>query len=69
MPEPGPGCHWPSRFLADQLTLFQQEGADSANPLLWAPPIFFTFRHHCSTYKEIYIRIFPYYVKKDSFQY
>ena len=31
---------------ADQLTLFQPWGADSAHPLLVAPSMFFTFRHH-----------------------
>ena len=33
------------KYLADQLTLLQPGGADSAHPLLLAPPIFFTFRH------------------------
>ena len=43
----GQGGHWPPQYLADQLTLFQPWGADSAHPLLVAPPMFFTFRHHC----------------------
>ena len=48
MPEPGgPGGPWPPQYLADRLTLFQPWGADSAHPLLVAPPMFFTFRHHC----------------------
>ena len=39
--------NWPPpQYLADQLTLFQPWGADSAHPLLVAPPMFFTFRHH-----------------------
>ena len=38
----------PPQYLADQLTLFQPWGADSAHPLLVAPPMFFTFRHHCN---------------------
>ena len=42
----GQGGHWPPQYLADQLTLFRPWGADSAHPLLVAPPIFFTFRHH-----------------------
>ena len=33
-----------SQYFADQLTLFQPRGADSAHPLLPAPPKFFTFR-------------------------
>ena len=42
----GQGGHWPPQYFADQLTLFQPWGADSAHPLLVAPPMFFTFRHH-----------------------
>jgi hypothetical protein len=42
MPEPGgPGATAPPPpppFLADQLTLFQPEGADSAHRLLLTPP-------------------------------
>ena len=37
----------PPQYFADQLTLFQPRGSDSAHPLLPAPPKFFTFRHHC----------------------
>ena len=37
----------PSQFLADQLTLFQPGRADYPHLLLLAPPMFFTFRHHC----------------------
>jgi hypothetical protein len=33
--------------LADQLTLFQPGRADYPHLLLLAPPMFFTFRHHC----------------------
>ena len=36
------------QYLADRLTLFQPWGAYSAHPLLLAPPMFFTFRYHCS---------------------
>ena len=35
------------KFLADQLTLFQLRGEDSAHPLLLAPPNLFTFRQCC----------------------
>ena len=31
------------------LTLFQPWGADSAHPLLVAPPMFYTFQHHWTT--------------------
>ena len=34
----------PHQYFVDQLTLFQPRGADSAHPLLPAPPKFFTFR-------------------------
>ena len=33
--------HWHPQFLANQLTLFQLGGADSAHPLLLAPQILF----------------------------
>ena len=46
MPEPGGGPG--GQYLADQLTLFQPWKADSVHPLLEAPPMFFTFRHHCT---------------------
>ena len=47
VPEPGgQGDHWPPQYLADQLTLFKPGRADYPHPLLLAPPIFFTFRHH-----------------------
>ena len=35
----------PPPYFADQLTLFQPRGADSAHLLLPAPPTFSTFRH------------------------
>ena len=38
---------WPPQYLVDQLTLFQPGVAESAHPLLLAPPNFFTFRHPC----------------------
>ena len=41
MQEPGVGALAP-QCLADQLTLFQPREADSAHPLLLAPPIFFS---------------------------
>ena len=47
MPEPRRGGSLAPQFFADQLTLFQPRGADSAHPLLPAPPNFITFRHHC----------------------
>ena len=47
MPEPG-GPALAPQYLADQLTLFHPEEADSAQPLQLAPQNFFTFRHHCS---------------------
>ena len=34
------------QYLADQLTLFQPWGADSAHALLVAPPIIFTVLDH-----------------------
>ena len=34
-------------YLTDQLTLFQPGRADYPHLLLLAPPMFFTFRHHC----------------------
>ena len=34
-------------IFADQLTLFQPGGTDSAQTLQLAPPFFFIFRHHC----------------------
>ena len=37
----------PPQYLADQLTLFQPGRADYPHLLLLAPPMFFTFRHHC----------------------
>ena len=42
-------------YLADQLTLFQPERADYPHLLLLAPPIFFTFRHHCSVYFVVFL--------------
>ena len=50
MPELGGarGATAPPQYLADQLTLFLPEGADSAQPLPLAPPNIFIFRHHCS---------------------
>ena len=42
----GQGATGPPQYLADNLTLFQPWGADSAHSLLVAPPMFFTFRHH-----------------------
>ena len=48
MPElGGPGGPWPPQYLADQLTLFQSGRADYPHLILLAPPMFFTFRHHC----------------------
>ena len=52
MPEPGgPGHwgHWPPQYLADQLTLFEPGRADYPHLLLLASPMFFTFRHHCTS--------------------
>ena len=49
MPKPGgPGgpLASPPQYLADHLTLFQP-GADYPHLLVLAPPMFFTFRHHC----------------------
>ena len=44
----GQGGHWPPpQYLADQLTLFQPGRADYPHLFLVAPPMFFTFRHHC----------------------
>ena len=55
MPELGglgrPGDHWPSQYLADQLSLFQPGRADYPHLLLLATPMFFTFRHHCNNVK------------------
>ena len=48
MPEPGGGPALAPQYLADQLTLFHPEEADSAQPLQLAPQNFFTFRQHCS---------------------
>ena len=39
-----------TKYLADQLILFQPEGAESVHSLLLAPPNFFTFRHHWMEY-------------------
>ena len=54
MPEPGePGGTLPPptpQYLADQLTLFQPWGADSAHHLLVAPLVFFTFQHHWASF-------------------
>ena len=48
MPElGGPGGPWPPQYLADQLALFEPGSADYPHLLLLAPPMFFTFRHHC----------------------
>ena len=52
VPEPG----GPPQYLADQLTLFQPWGADSTHPLLVAPPMFFTFRHHCNVIETRYFQ-------------
>ena len=35
------------QYFADQLTPFQPGRADYPQLLLLAPPMFFTFRHHC----------------------
>ena len=35
------------QYFADQLTLFEPGRADYPQLLLLAPPMFFTFRHHC----------------------
>ena len=43
----GQGGHWPPQYFADQLTLFEPGRADYPHLLLLAPPMFFTFRHHC----------------------
>ena len=45
VPEPG----WP-QYFADLLTLFKPGRVDYPQPLLLAPPNFFTFRHHCGTW-------------------
>ena len=44
---PEPGGHCPSPIFGKSVNPILTTGADSANPLLLAPPIFFTFRHHC----------------------
>ena len=50
MPElGGPGGPLAPQYLADQLTLFQRGRANYPRLLLLAPPIFFTFRHHCKS--------------------
>ena len=36
------------QYLADQLILFQPGRGDHHHLLQLAPPMFFTFRHHCS---------------------
>ena len=43
----GQGGHWPPQYLADQLTLLQPGRADYPYLSPLAPPMFFTFRHHC----------------------
>ena len=43
----GQGGH--SQYLSEQLTLFELGRADYPHLLLLDPPMFFTFRHHCST--------------------
>ena len=44
MPEPCP----PPQYFANQLTLFETGRAECPPLLLLAPPMFFTFRHHCT---------------------
>ena len=51
---PGGGALAP-QYLADQLTLFQQGRADYPLLIPLAPPMFFTFRHHCLVPKYNYI--------------
>ena len=47
----GPGGPLPSpQYLADHLTLFQPGRADYPHLLPLAPPMFFTFWHHCIRY-------------------
>ena len=36
------------QYMPDQLTLFKPGRADYPHLLLLAPPMFFTFRHHCT---------------------
>ena len=43
----GPGGPLDPQYLPDQLTLFELGRADYPHLLLLAPPMFFTFRHHC----------------------
>ena len=53
MPElGGQGGHWLPQYLADQLTICQPWRANYPHLSLLAPPMFFTFRHHCSYYYE-----------------
>ena len=54
VPEPGgPGGPLaPPPYFADQLTLFEPGRADHPHLLLLAPPMFFTFRHHCYDYAK-----------------
>ena len=44
-------------FLTDQLANSNQ-GADSAHPLLLAPPNFFTFRHRCKVNNTFWFESF-----------
>ena len=43
----GAGGPLAPQYLADQLTQFQPGRADYPHLSLLAPPMFFTFRHHC----------------------
>ena len=44
----GPGGPLAPQYFADRLTLFEPGRAEYPHLLLLAPPMFFTFRHHCT---------------------
>ena len=57
----GPGGPLAPQYLSDQLTLFEPGRANYPHLLLLAPPMFFTFRHHCDLSNRNNV-VFSYYI-------